>query len=133
MRGRFMEYRVNNLIYAAEKDLHNTIRTIFEMTEPVNGDMLRDAADLAITRYPYFSYVPRNIRYSPGMRAADSLRYAAPVQKGSQQAAQPPVPCEYRSYPLHKQNEEQGHRFYSSRVILLQPVRNITTGRFLFL
>ena len=50
-----MEYRVNNLIYAAEKDLHNTIRTIFEMTEPVNVDMLRGAADLAITRYPYFS------------------------------------------------------------------------------
>ena len=50
-----MEYRVNNLIYAAGKDLHNTIRTIIEMTEPVNSDALREAAALAITRYPYFS------------------------------------------------------------------------------
>ena len=89
-----MEYRVNNLIYAAEKDLHNTIRTIFEMTEPVNVDMLRGAADLAITRYPY------------GER--DKL-------------------CTGTAGVFRDK------RFYSSRVTLLQPVRNITTGRVLFL
>ena len=50
-----MEYKVNNLMYAAGKDLHNTIRTGIEMTEPVNADALRKAADLTIKRYPYFS------------------------------------------------------------------------------
>jgi len=50
-----MEYRVNNLIYAAGKNLLNTIRLISEMTEPVNADALRKAAGLAIKRYPYFS------------------------------------------------------------------------------
>lgn len=50
-----MEYKVNNLIYAAGKDLHNTMRTRIEMTEPVDAVMLRKAADTAIKRYPYFS------------------------------------------------------------------------------
>lgn len=50
-----MEYKVNNLIYAAGKDLYNTIRIALGMTEPVNADALREAADLAIKRYPYFS------------------------------------------------------------------------------
>lgn len=53
--GKHMIYRVNNLIYAAGNDLHNTIRTRIAMTEPVNADALRTAADAAITRYPYFS------------------------------------------------------------------------------
>ncbi|MBQ9384713.1 MAG: hypothetical protein IJT87_10810 [Ruminiclostridium sp.] len=50
-----MEYRVNNLIYAAGKDLLNTIRTVFVMTEPVDAEALRKAADLTVKRYPYFS------------------------------------------------------------------------------
>ncbi|MBQ3841094.1 MAG: hypothetical protein II820_00215 [Ruminiclostridium sp.] len=50
-----MEYRVNNLIYAADKDLHGTIRTGIVLTEPVHAGALRKAADLAIKRYPYFS------------------------------------------------------------------------------
>ena len=49
------EYRVNNLIYAAGKDLFNTIRTCIELKEPVDAVALRKAADSAITRYPYFS------------------------------------------------------------------------------
>ena len=47
--------RVNHLIYAAGKDLHNTIRTRIALTEPIQSDALRQAADSAITRYPYFS------------------------------------------------------------------------------
>ncbi len=54
-----MKYRVNNLIYAAEKDLHNTIRKIFEMTEPVNGDMLRGAA----CRYPLSVFLVCTAQY----------------------------------------------------------------------
>ena len=50
-----MEYRVNNLIYAAGDDLHNTIRTCIVMTEPVDAGALREAADLAIGRFPYFA------------------------------------------------------------------------------
>ena len=50
-----MEYRVNNLLYAAGNDLHCTIRVGIEMTEPVNAAVLREAADLAIKRYPFFS------------------------------------------------------------------------------
>lgn len=50
-----MEYRVNNLLYAAGSDLHNTIRTHIELTEPVDAEALREAAGLAIKRYPYFS------------------------------------------------------------------------------
>ena len=53
--GKTMEYKVNNLIYAAGKDLFNTIRTCIEMKEPVDAGALRKAADSAITRYPYFS------------------------------------------------------------------------------
>lgn len=48
-------WRVNHLIYAAGKDLHNTIRTRIAMTEPIDAEALRAAADSAITRYPYFS------------------------------------------------------------------------------
>ena len=48
-------WQVNHLIYAAGKDLHNTIRTRIAMTEPVSAGALRKAADSAITRYPYFS------------------------------------------------------------------------------
>ena len=48
-------WRVNHLIYAAGKDLHNTIRTRIVMTEPIHPGALREAADSAITRYPYFS------------------------------------------------------------------------------
>ena len=48
-------WRVNHLIYAAGKDLHNTIRTRIAMTEPIHIVALRQAADAAITRYPYFS------------------------------------------------------------------------------
>ena len=50
-----MEYRVNNLIYAAGDDLQNTIRTCMVMTEPVDADALRKAVDLTIGRYPYFA------------------------------------------------------------------------------
>ena len=50
-----MEYKVNNLIYAAGKDLHNTIRSKVTLTEPIHADALRKAADEAVTRYPYFS------------------------------------------------------------------------------
>ena len=48
-------WKVNHLIYAAGKDLHNTIRTRIALTEPVDAGALRKAADAAITRYPYFS------------------------------------------------------------------------------
>ena len=44
-------WRVNHLIYAAGKDLHNTIRTRIAMTEPVDAGALRKAVDSAITRY----------------------------------------------------------------------------------
>ena len=44
-------WRVNHLIYAAGKDLHNTICTRIAMTEPIDADALREAADSAITRY----------------------------------------------------------------------------------
>ena len=50
-----MEYRVNNLIYAAGDELNNTIRTRIKMTEPIDPDALRKAVDTAIERYPYFS------------------------------------------------------------------------------
>ena len=50
-----MEYKVNNLMYAAGKDLFGTIRIGLEMTEPVHAGALRKAVDLAIKRYPYFS------------------------------------------------------------------------------
>ena len=50
-----MEYRVNNLLYAADNNLFNTIRTKITMTEPVNHNALRSAVDSAITRYPYFA------------------------------------------------------------------------------
>ena len=50
-----MEYKANNLIYAADGELLNTLRCCIEMTEPVDAGALREAADLAIGRYPYFS------------------------------------------------------------------------------
>lgn len=50
-----MEYRVNHLLYAAGGDLHNTIRTRIALTELIQPDILREAVDSAITRYPYFS------------------------------------------------------------------------------
>ena len=50
-----MQYRVNNLLYAAGNDLLNTIRSQIRMTEPINPDILRKAADMAIIRYPYFA------------------------------------------------------------------------------
>ena len=50
-----MEYRVNNLLYAADNNLFNTIRTKITMTEPVNHNALRAAVDSAIKRYPYFA------------------------------------------------------------------------------
>ena len=53
-----MEYRVNNLIYAAGDELHNTIRTRIKMTEPINSNALRKAVDTAVKRYPYFSVKP---------------------------------------------------------------------------
>ena len=55
MKQELQAWRVNHLIYAAGKDLHNTIRTRIALTEPIRADALRKAADLAITRYPYFS------------------------------------------------------------------------------
>ena len=55
MRQEQQTWRVNHLIYAAGKDLHNTIRTRIALTEPIRADTLREAADSAITRYPYFS------------------------------------------------------------------------------
>ena len=50
-----MSYRVNNLLYAAGGDILNTICTDITFTEPVNGDMLTEAAYRAIERFPYFS------------------------------------------------------------------------------
>ncbi len=60
-----MEYKVNNLFYAAGKDLHNTFRVRLEMTEPVDPDALRRAVDLTVRRYPYFSVkmIRRNEEY----------------------------------------------------------------------
>ena len=60
-----MQYRVNNLLYAAGDDLLNTIRTQVKMTEPINPDILRKAADIAIIRYPYFAVrlICRNEEY----------------------------------------------------------------------
>ena len=55
MKSKQQTWRVNHLIYAAGKDLCNTIRTRIAMTEPIRPDALRAAADSAITRYPYFS------------------------------------------------------------------------------
>ncbi len=40
-----MEYKVNNLLYAAGEDLHNTIRSRIEMTEPVDAEALGQAPD----------------------------------------------------------------------------------------
>ena len=50
-----MEYRINNLFYAAGDGLHNTIRTRLEMTEPVDANKLKKAVDSAIKRNPYYS------------------------------------------------------------------------------
>lgn len=55
MKNETQTWRVNPLIYAAGKGLHNTIRTRIALTEPVDAGALRQAADSAITRYPYFS------------------------------------------------------------------------------
>ena len=55
MKKEQQTWRVNHLIYAAGKDLHNTIRTRIVLTESIQPDALREAAYSAITRYPYFS------------------------------------------------------------------------------
>ena len=50
-----MEYRVNNLLYAAGPDLRNTIRTGITLTEPVNKQVLEKAVRTAAVRFPYYA------------------------------------------------------------------------------
>ena len=50
-----MEYKVNNLIYAASFDMIGTIRTGITLTEPVNTQALENAVRKAAKRFPYFS------------------------------------------------------------------------------
>ena len=42
-----MEYKVNNLLYAAGPDMLNTIRTDVTLTEPVNVQALEKAVQTA--------------------------------------------------------------------------------------
>ena len=50
-----MEYKVNNLLYAAGPDMRNTIRTDVTLTEPVNVQALEKAVQTAAVRFPYYA------------------------------------------------------------------------------
>ena len=47
-----MEYKVNNLIYAAGSNMLGTIRTGITLTEPVNTQALENAVRKAAKRVP---------------------------------------------------------------------------------
>ena len=49
-----MEYHVDNIMYAAGDELYNTIRTGITFTEPIDEQILRDAVDRLVLRFPYF-------------------------------------------------------------------------------
>lgn len=50
-----MSYKVNNILYAAGGDILNTICVAITFSEAVNCDMLTEAAEQAVKRFPYFS------------------------------------------------------------------------------
>ena len=50
-----MEYRVNNIIYAAGPDLLGTIRMCITMAEPVDPELLAAALKKAAPGFPYFA------------------------------------------------------------------------------
>lgn len=50
-----MRYRVNHLIYAAGKDIMNTIRTGITFRSPVNTAVLEKALKDTVSRFPYFA------------------------------------------------------------------------------
>ena len=50
-----MNFKVNNLIYAAGADMVNTHRTAVTLKEPVNPQSLEKALAKAAVRFPYFS------------------------------------------------------------------------------
>lgn len=50
-----MNYSVNNIIYAAGEDLRNTLRFGIFFREPVQIDVLRQAAAKAAVRFPFFA------------------------------------------------------------------------------
>lgn len=114
-----MEYRVNNLIYAAGAELHNTIRTRIKMTEPINADALRKAVDAAITRYPYFSVklIRKGEEYV-------FVHNTAPL----------PITPNGRAIPLGGE-ESSGHLFaiaYDNDLIYIDTSHFITDGNGLF-
>lgn len=49
-----MSYKVNNLMYAAGKNILNTICTAITFTEPVDKNALVYAVNTAFVRFPYF-------------------------------------------------------------------------------
>ncbi|MBP0972439.1 MAG: hypothetical protein J5851_00875 [Oscillospiraceae bacterium] len=64
-----MQEKVNHLIYAADQDLHNSIRLGITLTEPVDPDALRAALPLAAKRFPFFAVklvkVGEELRFEP--------------------------------------------------------------------
>ena len=49
-----MIYNVDHQLYATGAGLRNTIRTGITLTEPINGDALREAVEITVQRFPYF-------------------------------------------------------------------------------
>ena len=50
-----MDYRVNNLLYAAGPELLNTIRMDIVLKEPVDLQIVQKAVDTAAARFPYYA------------------------------------------------------------------------------
>jgi len=49
-----MQYKIDHLLYATGAGIRNTIRTGITLTEPVDGDVLRETVDTIVSRFPYF-------------------------------------------------------------------------------
>ena len=119
MKKERKTWQVNHLIYAAGKDLINTIRTRIVLKEPIQPDALRQAADAAITRYPYFSV--RLIREGE----AYALAY--------NDAPLPITPCG-RAIPLGGE-ESGGHLFalaYDGNLLYVDTTHFLTDGNGIF-